>query len=213
METHKIDIKFIDNFLTYEECKYIKTKFFELEDYIIENFSTKNNYHNLTSTFEKFNWLDELPFLVDKLSTLFDEPTYVQCWGNILRPNQGIPCHAHTNTGVHFPVGNIFIWGDEKTGTMYGDKVIKNKIGQLALFSSTMPHSVPINNTKIPRLSLAFDAYPENMSNKLLRKIKAQGGQHEWVDEKERETNNTENSKTVGKYLAKHKFATAKKLK
>ena len=95
------------------------------------------------------------------------KPVIVQCWANTFRKSEGIDWHTHwgynSPSGPDFHSANIFIDGDRSIGTSYRidgrDKVLRNRYGQLAVFSPTIPHKVFPNNSDRIRISIAMDIH------------------------------------------------------
>ena len=175
-------------FLSLRECDVICSQLDEWEDYVSDLNSPDTDYTGLTAKFSVCNWLTnpdiESLNIPDKLFNLpeFKDVPYlvIQCWGNILRHGRGLDTHAHEEIRPqiisqerqgHFHNANIYLKGEFNT-TLYESEPMSpdrywnifreehNEIGQLALFSSDLEHSVPKNPYETPRYSIALDIYP-----------------------------------------------------
>tara|TARA_R110002012_G_scaffold321401_1_gene549049 strand:- start:1708 stop:2274 length:567 start_codon:yes stop_codon:yes gene_type:complete len=95
------------------------------------------------------------------------KPAWIKCWANTFRKGEGILEHKHGD--LNFICGNIFISGNELTGTNYyfnNKKLnIPNKPGEVYLFDSNIVHSVDKNIYNDIRVSIAFDVLNEDFIN------------------------------------------------
>lgn len=97
------------------------------------------------------------------LNKIYYDP-YIVCWFNVLKENENIKSHVHSNLGNSFISGNICVDAEE-TSTFYempykqGIVEIENTPGHLTLFPSYLPHWTSKNKSKNPRISIAFDIY------------------------------------------------------
>jgi hypothetical protein len=142
--------------------------------------SMYNNGDSLTGRFYIYNFLnsDIGPLLKKKILPFLEEnninkPASIQCWANVFRKGENIQKHIHGNEdGLQFYVANIFLKGDEKIGTTYilegAEKIIENKVGEIVLFNSHIPHYVRKNSSSRPRISMALDIH----QNVLIKDLK-----------------------------------------
>ena len=173
-------------FLSKRECDVICNTLDTWEDHVLAMDSPTSEYTGLTAKFTVCNWLTHpdierlgIPDKLFNLPEFKDVPHLViQCWGNILRHDRGLDTHTHeairpqiiSDIG-HFHNANIYLRGEFNT-TLYeaepntSDAYFNifreehNEVGQLALFSSDLEHSVPKNPYETPRYSMALDIYP-----------------------------------------------------
>ena len=98
---------------------------------------------------------------------------FLQSWVSIKRPGQRHEAHTHANSvisGVYYwePVQQPIAFLNPKTVEIgitqsnFNTSFTLNEIkpGSLVLFPSYLKHWVPINDTDLPRKSLAFNTIP-----------------------------------------------------
>ena len=158
-----------DNFLTKDECSSIAERILAKETHVnnLKNWRP-SGYKGITRQYDVYNWLwdfqDDMG--LDITTRLYNLPQLsmyqtlaIQCWSNILRTNENLAEHIHSQDNIHY-CANVFISGDENVGTWYdGYGTLRSEVGTLALFTSQHYHAVPINKTKEPRISVAFDIF------------------------------------------------------
>lgn len=148
---------------------------------------TKNSYILTTNT--KFRGLHDhiLKYAVDfayNYGLPYNEFKFSQSWLSVKQPGQFHTVHTHPNSVI----SGVFYFGpsDEKTPAIRfhpyitpgtGPTINMNQqhntskytmtsidfnfvAGQLLLFPSSLQHSVPTNETELPRYSLAFNIVP-----------------------------------------------------
>jgi len=167
------------DFLTREECDTIVNKILSLEDAVKRlgpDTYPGTSEDSLTGRYEIFNFLNvpEINTILEpKLKELLG-PCVLQCWANILRQGEGIERHRHFRGADpsyierHGATGNIFLYGDPTTGTYYNFPELDplsvkydNKVGELSLFTPTLFHGVPKNETGDMRISMAIDVHKD----------------------------------------------------
>lgn len=174
------------NFNFKEITKYLINK----EEYLIKKFpaasdgntnlpnsvTARNPFFNLFS-FEDSNELNKVKKFIKlnvkemlnkfNLNNLKD--LYIICWFNVLRKGESIGKHTHYSlkrSHESFISGHFCI-NAFNTSTFYNDiseqtiLEIKNEIGQLTMFPSYLPHWSNKHNGEEPRISIAFDIFPE----------------------------------------------------
>jgi hypothetical protein len=154
---NKIEIETVLKYILNEEDKIKKLG---IDDYEGTSKNSLTGRHKLYNLFNSpiGNILKEklLPFLE---KNNLQKPAWIKCWANTFRKGEGISEHKHGD--FDFVCGNIFISGNELTGTNYylnNNKLnIPNKPGEVYLFDSSIIHSVDKNIYDDIRVSIAFD--------------------------------------------------------
>jgi len=174
------------NFNLKEVTDYLLSK----ERYLINNFpplsdgninlpnsvTARNPFYNLF-TFEDSDELNKIKnFIKENIKLLLDKfhlnnlnDLYFICWFNVLRTGECISKHTHyplARAHESFISGHFCV-NTFNTSTFYNDiseqttLEIKNEIGQLTIFPSYLPHWSNKHENKEPRISIAFDVFPE----------------------------------------------------
>jgi len=159
---NKIEIKTILKYILNNESNIKKLGEDGYEGTSEDSLTGRHKLYNLFNS-PISNILKEklLPFL-EKNNV--QKPAWIKCWANTFRKGEGISEHKHGD--LDFICGNIFISGNELTGTNYyfnNKKLnIPNKPGEVYLFDSSIVHSVDKNIYNDIRVSIAFDVLNEN---------------------------------------------------
>ena len=117
-----------DNFLTKDECSLIAERILAKETHVnnLKNWRP-SGYKGITRQYDVYNWLwdfqDDMGLdITTRLYTLPQLSMYqtlaIQCWSNILRTNENLAEHIHSQDNIHY-CANVFISGDENVGTWY----------------------------------------------------------------------------------------------
>ena len=99
--------------------------------------------------------------------------TFLQSWISVKQPQQPHNPHTHANSVI----SGVYYWEDVKQPLVFlssrkvefGPTQVKTENfvlnvtpGTLVLFPSHLLHTVPVNDTNVPRKSLAFNCIPTN---------------------------------------------------
>jgi hypothetical protein len=149
----------IDNFCSIEECDQIIGALKEIAGDMHDMYHIgKSHGHNPLKHETVYQ------ILKPKLNLLFGSGRFYSAWGNIIKPDLYIMEHNHDEHapryGKPFTCTNLFLGGDTKTGTRFGDELHENKHGQLQIFPSALKHDVPHNKSGDFRYSLVIDVMP-----------------------------------------------------
>ena len=131
----------------------------------------------LTGRFKYYNGLDDEiigSILVPKLRTMFGRNRWVQCWFNTFREGDCITKHIHNDPSKphharpkSFTCGNLFLGGDEATGTIYDGINYENKKGRLLIFRDDIPHWSKPYTGKDVRITMACDIHDHKLNNNM----------------------------------------------
>ena len=131
----------------------------------------------LTGRFKYYNGLDDEligSILVPKLRTMFGRNRWVQCWFNTFREGDCITKHIHNDPSKphharpkSFTCGNLFLGGDEATGTIYDGINYDNKKGRLLIFRDDIPHWSEPYTGKDVRITMACDVHDHKLNNNM----------------------------------------------
>ena len=131
----------------------------------------------LTGRFKYYNGLDDEiigSILVPKLRTMFGRNRWVQCWFNTFREGDCITKHIHNDPSKphharpkSFTCGNLFLGGDEATGTIYDGINYENKKGRLLIFRDDIPHWSKPYTGKAVRITMACDIHDHKLNNNM----------------------------------------------
>ena len=131
----------------------------------------------LTGRFKYYNGLDDDiigSILVPKLRTMFGRNRWVQCWFNTFREGDCITKHIHNDPSKphharpkSFTCGNLFLGGDEATGTIYDGINYENKKGRLLIFRDDIPHWSKPYTGKDVRITMACDVHDHKLNNNM----------------------------------------------
>ena len=131
----------------------------------------------LTGRFKYYNGLDDEiigSILVPKLRTMFGRNRWVQCWFNTFREGDCITKHIHNDPSKphharpkSFTCGNLFLGGDEATGTIYDGINYENKKGRLLIFRDDIPHWSKPYTGKDVRITMACDVHDHKLNNNM----------------------------------------------
>jgi len=182
MDSRRVDPRIHEihpNFLTEEECKHIGYILTRDEHKILRIPNTyDSSYTGLTKQHEVYNLLEhpdirplKIPQRIFNLPLFQQEDTLrFQCWGNILRHNEGLDNHVHGSEDEapieileqknQFYACNVFIDGQEPSYTHYEDiGKTRNIKGEMHIVGCMVEHGVRTNLYAQPRLSIAMDVY------------------------------------------------------
>jgi hypothetical protein len=91
-------------------------------------------------------------------------------WANVMRKNEKIDSHIHSVNSNSYLSGHVNIQVDN-TSTFYVNPVnvlneptvveLKNKVGEITLFPSCMPHYTNKQTSDKERITIAFDLFCE----------------------------------------------------
>ena len=173
----------IDNFLTESEADAIYNRVLEKEPEWIA--LGKHDYggvkgDKLTGLFKYYNGLDDEligSILKPKFLTMYGRQRWVQCWFNTFREGDCITKHIHNDPSKPhharprtFTCANLFLGGDEATGTIYDGVNYPNEKGRLLIFGDTIPHwSLPYTGKDV-RITMACDIHDHRL-NSMMRKL------------------------------------------
>ena len=131
----------------------------------------------LTGRFKYYNGLDDEiigSILVPKLRTMFGRNRWVQCWFNTFREGDCITKHIHNDPSKphharpkSFTCGNLFLGGDEATGTIYDGINYENKKGRLLIFRDDIPHWSKPYTGKDVRITMSCDIHDHKLNNNM----------------------------------------------
>ena len=172
-----------------EKVNKIKIFLLTKEQEIIKAYQTNNDggtglgLNSVTSRFGNYNLFDfisECPELKDLLN--FFRTSYLKfvvedrtdikilnivCWYNVVRKSQKISIHNHSSANDAYLSGNMHL-NDYDTKTIYKnpydfslDYAFENKIGNLTIFPSCLPHYTSMYVDDDTRVSIAFDLHLE----------------------------------------------------
>lgn len=172
-------------FLTESECGTLSTFIQQHEDYVLglDN-PYESGYTGLTAQHTVYNWLSHPEFQrLNIPQRLYDLPDFkshpnmmIQSWCNIIKQGDRLHMHSHlSSTDTTFAEGfyavNVFVSGNETTGTHYEDVgYTPNTVGDIHVLSCFLDHKVPSHLFREPRISIAMDVYTHPKHIKFIKK-------------------------------------------
>ncbi len=166
----------IPNFLKGEEANVIYARILQTEDHIKSLGPPRYDGvegDSLTGRFMYYNSLqDEVlgPLLKPKLKVCFGRRRFFQVWANTFRKGDRIKPHRHQdpNDGSaqipHWTCANIFIGGEASEGTYYDGVLYPNRVGELTVFQSDIPHWTNPYQGDDVRVTMAMDIHLNKMN-------------------------------------------------
>lgn len=163
-----------NQFLTAEEADKVYAHVLDTQEDKLKTYQAGHTtYTGLTALYHQFNWMPEFKDIlnIDLAQLLFKtnalesyDELWVQCWCNAWSQGEGINMHCHASADdIHtdFMVGHIFIGGDTRTGTYYGElnQTIPSVKGELHLIGPWDEHKVVLNTSRETRVSVAMDIW------------------------------------------------------
>lgn len=178
-----------------EECESWYKYLLEQEKILLDKFKKSSGdgetglgENSITSRYSHFNVLKFDFHLVEKLKTeifngircllhvssnpTWQETLYTNSWFNVIRQGESMNMHSHgyhknSFYGFHLTINAI------ETFTSYYHPIkcreegfrVPNTIGYLTLFPNFIPHSVSVNNSQTPRISIAGDIFTSTWLN------------------------------------------------
>lgn len=175
-----VDFENIGNYILDQEMRLIE----ESESTSIDSYYTGLNAYSLTSralTYNVFNFDNEevqklkqkifehYIFFLD-LFKVKREKVFVRCWANVLRYEEEIKPHLHSVHEWSYLSGHVTVKCKD-TRTCYINPINQlndpeiyakeNKVGELTIFQSNIPHYTTKHMDMSERITIAFDLVPE----------------------------------------------------
>ena len=184
MEQKGIEHQVIPNWLTDAECDILYNRVIETEEYVkstggdeaaaLGQYSAYKDTDALGGRAGSYNHLDDpviYNIMMPAIRRIFHVGLKVRMWANTFRKGEGLGVHAHRDASD--PKGPKDSWascvvycGGPTEGTWFNLQVkpevfedvhLRNKKGDLMIFSADVPHWVPPHETDGIRVSIAFD--------------------------------------------------------
>ena len=168
------------DFFTQEESQQVYNLVLDMEPelkILAERTAVQRDFYSgITNLYKHYNFL---PIIKSELNIdiaekvfkldIFEEfdDLWIQCWCNVWRQGEGITMHQHGTDDLYwtghndFYVSHIFLGGDVRTGTYYGEfnENIESRVGEMHLIGAMDKHKVNLNLYQQPRISMAMDIW------------------------------------------------------
>ena len=140
-----------------------------------KSLTSRYDYYNITDWPEeeikklikgiwKFNSL-----FLRALKIEYNQQLGIKAWANVMRKGEQIKPHLHSVKSTSYLAGNLIVQS-EGSSTYYINPVnqindpevrpIKNRVGQLTLLPSCMPHYTDVYQGKTERVTIGMDIFP-----------------------------------------------------
>jgi hypothetical protein len=201
MEQKGLEHQIIPNWLSEDECDILYNRVIETEEYVkstgpdeaavLGQFSYYKETDALGGRAASYNYLDDpviYNIMMPAIRRIFNDGLNVRMWANTFRKGEGIGFHAHrdasaSNGPKHTWASCVLYCGGPTEGIwlnlqmkpkVFEDVHLKNKKGDLIIFSADVPHWVPPHETDGIRVSIAFDVSGDGGDGdpRMLRPIK-----------------------------------------
>jgi hypothetical protein len=176
---NNIDFRQIADLILREEVRLIE----ESELASPDSYYTGLNAYSLTSRALTYNVFDFQDEEIQKLkheifkyycqllkeTNVKREQVLIQCWANVLRQGEEIKPHMHAVHCWSYLSGHVTVQC-ENTRTVYINPINQinepeiyakeNKVGELTIFQSSIPHYTTQHTAETERITIAFDILP-----------------------------------------------------